>query len=97
MAKQVIHMSDREVAGNFTALLDRVRAGDEVIIEQGSRPVAVLRPVEPPGGRLISESIALAKAHAEELGYEPVMDTDFAADIREIVNHRTSRDFSAWD
>ena len=48
-------------------------------------------------GRLLSESIALAKAHAKELGYEPTMDADFAADLREIINSRKPRDLSAWD
>jgi antitoxin (DNA-binding transcriptional repressor) of toxin-antitoxin stability system len=79
------------------SLLDRVSAGAEVIIERNSRPVAVVRPAEAPRGRLLSESIALAEAHAKELGYEPTMDADFAADLREIINSRKPRDLSAWD
>ncbi|MGB2636840.1 MAG: hypothetical protein WAM58_23130 [Candidatus Acidiferrum sp.] len=43
-----------------------------------------------------SESIALAEAHAKELGYEPTMDADFADDLREIINSRKPRDLSAW-
>ncbi len=31
------------------------------------------------------------------LGYEPTMDADFAADLREIINTRKPRDLSAWD
>jgi hypothetical protein len=57
----------------------------------------VVRQAEAPRGRLLSESIALAEAHAKELGYEPTMDADFAADLREIINSRKPRDLSAWD
>jgi len=97
MAKDVIHISDAEAVSDFAAILDRVSAGTEVIIERDSRPVAVLRKAEAPRGRLLSESIALAEAHAKELGYEPTMDADFAADLREIINGRKPRDLPAWD
>jgi prevent-host-death family protein len=97
MAKDVIHISDKEAASEFASLLDRVREGAEVIIEHDARPVAVMRSAEPFRGRLLSESIALAKAHAKELGYEPTMDADFAADVGEIVNsHRKPLNPPAW-
>lgn len=97
MVKDVIHVSDSEAANDFAAILDRVSAGAEVIIERDSRPVAVVRQPEAPRGRLLSESIALAEAHAKEMGYEPTMDADFASDLREIINSRKPRDLSAWD
>ena len=97
MAKDVIHVSDAEAASDFGSLLERVREGAEVVIEHDARPVAVVRPAETPRGRLLSESIALAEAHARELGYEPTMDADFVADLREIINSRKPRDLSAWD
>ena len=98
MAKDVIHISEAEAASDFAALLTRVRAGAEVIIERDSRPVAVVRSPEAPRGRLLSESIALAKAHAKELGYEPTMDADFAADLEEIINsHRKPLNPPEWD
>ena len=97
MAKHLIHMSDAEAAKDFASLLARVRAGAEVVIEHDARPVAVVRSAEAPRGQLLSESIALAEAHAKELGYEPTMDPDFAADLREIINSRNPRDLSAWD
>jgi hypothetical protein len=31
------------------------------------------------------------------MGYEPTMDDEFAADLREIVNSRKPRDLSAWE
>lgn len=97
MAKHVIHVSDAEAASDFAALLERVSAGAEVIIERDSRPVAVVRAAEALRGRLLSESITLAEAHAKELGSEPTMDAEYAADLKEIINSRKPRDLSAWD
>jgi len=98
MSKNVIHISRAEAASNFTSLLDRVRAGDEVVIEDDSNPVAVLRSAASRPGRLLSESIALAEAHAKELGYTPTLDPDFAADLQEIINsHREPLNPPAWD
>jgi antitoxin (DNA-binding transcriptional repressor) of toxin-antitoxin stability system len=44
MGNRVIHISDAEAASDFASLLDRVCAGDEVVIEHDAHPVAVLRP-----------------------------------------------------
>ena len=74
-----------------------LREGAEVIIERDAKPVAVVRPAEAARGRPISESIALAEAHAKELGYEPTMDPDFAADLEEIIKSRKPRNISAWE
>ena len=97
MVKRVIRVSDADAASDFASLLNHVSGGAEVIIERNSRPVAVVRPAEEPRGRFLSESIALAEAHAREMGYEPTMDPDFAADLRVIINTRKPRDLSAWD
>jgi antitoxin (DNA-binding transcriptional repressor) of toxin-antitoxin stability system len=98
MAKHVIHISEAEAATtNVATLLAHVRAGAEIIIENDARPVAVLRSAEPHAGRLLSESIALAEAHAKELGYEPTLDPDFAADLEEIINSRKPRNVSTWE
>jgi antitoxin (DNA-binding transcriptional repressor) of toxin-antitoxin stability system len=98
MAKEVIHISEAEAATtNVATLLAHVRAGAEVVIENDTRPVAVLRSAEPHPGRLLSESIALAEAHAKELGYEPTLDPDFAADLEEIINSRKPRNVSTWE
>jgi hypothetical protein len=42
MAKNVINISEAEVASDLTALMARVGACGEIIIENGARPVAVL-------------------------------------------------------
>ena len=93
---ETFHITEDEAARDFGGLMARVRAGSAVVIESGSAPVALVTPAAPPR-RSISESIALAEAHAEELGYEPVMDADFAADMEEIIRNRKPRDASAWD
>jgi antitoxin (DNA-binding transcriptional repressor) of toxin-antitoxin stability system len=98
MPKHVIHISEKEAAETSVAtLLAHVRAGTEVVIENDARPVAVLRAAEPLPGRLLSESIALAEAHAKELGYEPTLDPDFAADLEEIINSRKPRNIPKWE
>ena len=96
MAKDVVHISEAEAANNFGALMERVRAGAEVIIERDAKPLAVVRPAEAVRGRPISECIALAEAHAKELGYEPTLDPDFAADLEEIINSRKPRNIPTW-
>ena len=58
MADHVIHISEAEAASDFAGLLARVRAGAEVIIENGKLPVAVIHAPVPPR-RTISECIAL--------------------------------------
>ena len=90
------HISEAEAESNFADLMEKVRAGGEIVIESGKNPVAVLRPADL-GRRSVSESIALAEARAKRLGYEPVMDEEYAADMREIIANRKPRDTSAWD
>lgn len=97
MNMATIHISEADAAGDFAGLMARVRAGVEVVIEKESSPAVVLRVAVEPRGRLLSESIALAEAHAKELGYEPRMDPEFAADLEEIIRNRRPRDTSAWD
>jgi len=91
-----IHVSEAEAARDLVRLLARVRAGAEVVIESDKQPAAVIRPAAPPR-RSISESIALAEAWTKELGYKPTVDSDFAADVKEIVRNRKRRETSAWD
>jgi len=92
----VIRVSESEAVGNFAHLLDSVRAGAEVVIEHDAQPVAVVRPAEP-ARRSVSECIALAEAHAKELGHEPTLDPDFAADLADIINNRQPWKPPAWE
>ena len=96
-----IHVSEADAARNFIGLLAKVRDGEEVIIETGSSPVAVLRrhtTSESP--RLLADAVARAGKRAEDLGYEPAMDDDFARDMHDIVRlryERPRRSSTEWD
>jgi len=93
-----IHISEADAARDFPGLMARVREGAEIVIESEARAVAVVRPAgDEFRPRLLSESIALAKKHAEELGYEPRMDPEFAADLEEIIRSRRPWNPPAWE
>ena len=61
-----VHIPENEAARDFPGLLARVRAGDEIVIEKEASPSVVLRVAIEPRGRLPSEPLALAEAHAME-------------------------------
>jgi len=93
MTKRVIHVTEAEATSDFASLLARVRAGAEVVIEDGPSPVAVLHPAEP-HVRLLSESLRIAR----ERGSTVTLDPDFAKDLEAIVaSHREPLKPPAWD
>ena len=77
-------------------MLERVRQGAEILIEEDHQPVAVLRAVEPPL-RTISECIALAEQRERERGYPITLDPDFAEAVDEIVRNRKPWNPPSWD
>jgi antitoxin (DNA-binding transcriptional repressor) of toxin-antitoxin stability system len=83
-----VRITEDELVSDIDSVLARVKNGDEVIVEQDHRAVAVIK--TPPGGpgRKLSECIALAKAYENELGYTPVPDPGFAIDVRAAVDSR---------
>jgi antitoxin (DNA-binding transcriptional repressor) of toxin-antitoxin stability system len=90
----VIHISEAEATRDFAALLARVRAGAEVVIESGARAVAVVRPAATRPGCLLSESIASAEAR----GSAATLDGDFPRDLEDVINsHREPLDPPEWD
>ena len=72
-----IHISEAEAARDFAALLARVRAGVEVVIESDAAPVPVLRTPSPPR-RSIEQCIALLPEDSPA-----TIDEDFARDVRQ--------------
>jgi antitoxin (DNA-binding transcriptional repressor) of toxin-antitoxin stability system len=86
------HVSEAELVRDIQAVLEKVRQGDEVVVEQGYRTVAVIMPVKGPG-RPIDECIAVAKAHDSGA----VLDEDYAANLKEIIANRQPLDTSAWE
>lgn len=93
----VVHISEAEAARDFAALMRRVRAGDEVVVEDGGKPVAVLKAVEPtsgavavPAGRPVEEIIARLEEWEREHG--PLrMGADFADDVEEAHRRYNQR------
>ena len=83
----MLHVSEADAVRDMASILQRVRAGSEVVIERDAQPFAVVRAAAPVR-RTISECIALAKAHEEHAGQAPTLDSDFAADLEEIVRNR---------
>jgi len=85
MEKHVIRISEAEAARDFASLLARVREGAEVVIENDSRPVAVVRPAEP-CVRLLSDALRLAREH----GSTATLDGEFAKDVEGTVLRATA-------
>ena len=92
MAKDVIHISEAEAASDFVSLMERVRAGAEVVIENDARPVAVLHAAAPVR-RTIAECVALLPEDSTA-----TIDADFAKDVAAAVeSHREPLSPPAWD
>lgn len=88
-----LRISEAELARDLSAILDKVRGGSEIVIEQNKRPVAILKSW-PRTGRPITECIALAKAGASG----SVMDDEFARDVEEAVrSHNGPWNPPSWD
>jgi antitoxin (DNA-binding transcriptional repressor) of toxin-antitoxin stability system len=87
-----VHMTKAEVVKDIQAVLEKVSQGAEVVVERGSRTLAVITPVKGPG-RPIDECIALAEAH----GSGATLDEDFAPDLQQIIANRQPLDTSAWE
>ena len=86
------HISETEAARDFAGLLARVRAGAEVVIEENSRPVAVLRSPDPPR-RTVEECLALLPEDSPAR-----VDEDFASDVAAAVAaHREPLNPPEWD
>jgi antitoxin (DNA-binding transcriptional repressor) of toxin-antitoxin stability system len=83
MGEDIIHISKAEAASDFASLMARVRSGAEIVVEDNSCPVAVLRPAEC-HVRLLSDSLRLAREH----GSTETLDGDFAKHVEAAVESR---------
>jgi antitoxin (DNA-binding transcriptional repressor) of toxin-antitoxin stability system len=93
----VLHITESELARDVHGVLEKVRAGAEVVIEQDRRPVAVMK-APPRPGRTIDECIARARDYETKLGEAPVPDPSFAQDVQAAIDaHREPLDTSSWD
>ena len=88
-----VRITEAELARDLHAVLAKVQQGVEVVVEQDSRAIAVIRPAMP-AGRMISEVIADLRAR----GSSAVMDDDFADAIEEgIKAQRQPWNPPSWD
>lgn len=87
-----LRISEADVVRDLAAILQRVQAGAEVVIERDEQPLAVIRAAAPPR-RTISECIALMPAESTA-----TIDSDFAKDVEAaIAAHREPLGPPAWD
>lgn len=88
-------LTDPDAARDFAGVMAHVRLGAEVVIENETRAVAVVRPAVPTGpGRPLSEIIAAADSR----GSSALLDGDFARDLEVVINsHPEPLDPPAWD
>ncbi len=87
-----VHMTEAELAQNLHAVLEKVRNGAEVVIEQDHQTVAVIKMPQAPG-RPIDECIAIARARDSHA----TLDEDFAADLEEIIASARPLETPAWE
>ena len=88
-----LHISEAELARDLHAVLEKVRQGGEVVVEQDHRPVAIMKPAVA-GARTMSEIIRAMEA----AGACGVVDEDFARDVEEGIAARNEPwNPPAWD
>jgi len=88
----VLHITEADLIRDAHAILERVRAGAEIIIDEEHRPLAIIKSAAFQG-RSIDECIALVQTH----GSHTTLDDAFPQDLEEIVaSHRESLR-SSWD
>ena len=78
-----LHMTDNEVRNNFDAVLAKVRADLEIVVEQDHSPVAIIHSPTVTGRR-ISECIAIADAR----GSTVTLDEGFMKDVEDGIAER---------
>lgn len=90
----VIHISEAAAAKDFPALMEKVRGGAEVVIENDAIPVAVLHaPVAKEHVRRLSESLRMAKERASTA----TLDGEFERDLAEIVKSHSQPLRDPWE
>jgi hypothetical protein len=83
-AMATVRITEAELAHDTHAVLAKVQAGAEIVVEQDHRVIAVIRsPL--PKGRMLSECIALAEAR----GSGATLDEGFMKDVEEGIASRS--------
>jgi len=79
-----VRITEADLIRDVEGALAKVRQGDEVVVQNDGRDVAVMTPPRPQG-RNASECLAIA----ESLNPWPVVDEDFAKDVQEGIAARS--------
>jgi antitoxin (DNA-binding transcriptional repressor) of toxin-antitoxin stability system len=86
-----IHIDEAELARDIAAVLDRVQAGAEVVIERGAKPVAVLRAAQSRRRKLSEIAASLSKESTA------MLDGGFASDVQAFIDsHREPLNPPEW-
>ena len=87
-----VHMTEAELARDLHGVLEKVRQGAEIVVEQDHQPIAILHSAVPPRRRV---SEVLARMPKDSTA---TMDEDFARDVEAaIASHREPLDPPQWD
>ncbi len=81
-----LHVTEAELKRDVHGVLEKVQQGIEIVVEQGNRPVAVIRSPNR-SGRLISEIARQAK----ERNSTVTLDPDFGTDLEAIIASHEER------
>ena len=93
-AMALVHMSETEVAKNFASVLEKVRQGAEIVVDQDHCPVAVIKTPQRPGRSLCCTSEGLRN----RLGFASIPDAGFAQDVQAAIDtHREQLNPPSWD
>ena len=85
------HISRAEAAKNFDGVLERVRNGHEVVIEENATTVAVMHaPFKP---RLLSETIRILQERESNV----TLDGEFEKDVMEFIDCHREPMRNLWD
>ena len=88
------HISADDAARDFPGLLARVRAGAEVVIDDGASPAVVLRTApEKPHLRLLSESLRIAELR----GSTVTLDGEFGRDLEAVIASHPEPLLDPWE
>ncbi len=92
-AMETIHISEAEAARDLSALLERVRAGVEVVIEAEVASAVVLRALTARPTRRLAESLRMAREYSSPA----TLDGGFAADLGAVINSHREPLNTPWD
>jgi antitoxin (DNA-binding transcriptional repressor) of toxin-antitoxin stability system len=92
MDSVVLHVSEGDLARDMPAILRRVQAGAEIVVERNAQPLAVIRSAAPVR-RKISQCIAALPGDSTA-----TIDPDFAGDVdAAIAAHQEALEPPPWD